>query len=244
MYGASDQGSLGITRLVKLALYARVSKPQRGQLTDAQAKEQNPEVQLRELREWCRANKHAITEEYVERLSGKNTKRPQLQKLMRDAVKGLRDIEGVLVWRLDRFGRSVRDLHNLIAELDEAGIAFICLKDGFDLTTSGGRAMFGMLAVFAEFERDRGAYQGWVSPGKSGRPHSRPQDRSPQRTEPDYPLATLQTASGLITSVSYRPKSNINDLEAISGPPAPKQPFKPSLNLAETNQVIEKPSLI
>jgi DNA invertase Pin-like site-specific DNA recombinase len=139
---------------MRLALYARVSKPQRGQLTEVQAKEQNPEVQLRELREWCQRNGHTISLEYVERLSGKNTKRPQLLKLMRDATKGLRDIEGVLVWRLDRFGRSVRDLHNLIAELDEAKIAFICLKDGFDLTTSGGRAMFGMLAVFAEFERN------------------------------------------------------------------------------------------
>lgn len=139
---------------MNLAAYARVSKPQRGNLSDAQAKDQNPEVQLRELREWCRNNGHKIVIEYVERLSGKNTKRPQLQKLMRDAVKGLRDIDGVLVWRLDRFGRSVRDLHNLIAELDDAKIAFICLKDGFDLTTSGGRAMFGMLAVFAEFERN------------------------------------------------------------------------------------------
>ncbi len=113
---------------MNLALYARVSKPQRGQLSDAQAKDQNPEVQLRELREWCKQNKHAIAAEYVERLSGKNTKRPQLQKLMRDATKGLRDIDGVLVWRLDRFGRSVRDLHNLIAELNDAKIAFICLK--------------------------------------------------------------------------------------------------------------------
>lgn len=139
---------------MKLALYARVSKPQRGQLTDVQAKEQNPEVQLRELREWCRNNKHTVAFEYVERLSGKNANRPQLQKMMKDACKGLRDIDAVLVWRLDRFGRSVRDLHNLIAELDEAKIAFICLKDGFDLTTSGGRAMFGMLAVFAEFERN------------------------------------------------------------------------------------------
>jgi DNA invertase Pin-like site-specific DNA recombinase len=139
---------------MRLALYARVSKPQRGQLSDVQAKEQNPEVQLRELREWCRANKHTVAFEYVERLSGKNANRPQLQKMMKDATKGLRDIDGVLVWRLDRFGRSVRDLHNLIAELSDARIAFICLKDGFDLTTSGGRAMFGMLAVFAEFERN------------------------------------------------------------------------------------------
>jgi DNA invertase Pin-like site-specific DNA recombinase len=139
---------------MKLALYARVSKPQRGQALDLHVKEQNPEVQLRELRDWCQANGHTIAAEYVERLSGKNTNRPQLQKLMRDATQGLRDIDAVLVWRLDRFGRSVRDLHNLIAELDQAKISFVCLKDGFDLGTSGGRAMFGMLAVFAEFERN------------------------------------------------------------------------------------------
>jgi len=139
---------------MKVALYARVSKPQRGQLADIQAKEQNPEVQLRELREWCRSNRHTVAFEYVERLSGKNANRPQLQKMMRDATKGLRDIDAVVVWRLDRFGRSVMDLHNLIAELRGADVAFISLKDNFDLSTSLGKLLFGILAVFAEFERN------------------------------------------------------------------------------------------
>lgn len=139
---------------MNVALYARVSKPARGQLTEHQKHEQDPEVQLVQLREWCRAQKHTVVFEYVERLSGKNTLRPQLQKMMREATKGLLDIEAILVWRLDRFGRSVRDLHNLIAELDDAKVAFISLRDGFDLTTTTGRAMFGMLAVFAEFERN------------------------------------------------------------------------------------------
>ncbi len=102
---------------MRLALYARVSKPQRNQAIDATSKDQNPEVQLRELREWAKANKHKISMEYVERLSGKNIHRPQLQKLMYDATKGLRDIDAVVVWRLDRFGRSVRDLHILNSEL-------------------------------------------------------------------------------------------------------------------------------
>jgi putative DNA-invertase from lambdoid prophage Rac len=139
---------------MNLALYARVSKPARGQHVDHMKHDQDPEVQLRQLREWCQIHKHTAVAEYVERLSGKNTLRPQLQKLMRDATKGLRNIDAVLVWRLDRFGRSVRDLHNLVAELDEAKIAFVSLRDGFDLTTTTGRAMFGMLAVFAEFERN------------------------------------------------------------------------------------------
>ena len=115
---------------------------------------QNPEVQLRELRAWCELHKHKTVAEYVDRLSGKNTARPQLQKLMKDAIKGLRDIDAVVVWRLDRLGRSVLDLHHLVAEMKAADVAFICFKDNFDLTTPGGRAMFGMLAVFAEFERN------------------------------------------------------------------------------------------
>jgi putative DNA-invertase from lambdoid prophage Rac len=139
---------------MNIALYARVSKAQREHDADVQVKEQNPEVQLRELREWAKGNKHAIVAEYVERLSGKNRNRPQLQKLMKDAAKGLRDIDAVLVWRLDRFGRSVQDLSNLVAELRESKVGFISMKEGFDLTTPTGKAMFGMLAVFAEFERN------------------------------------------------------------------------------------------
>lgn len=139
---------------MKVALYARVSKPPRGLAVDLHNHNQNPEVQLRELRAWCELHKHKIVAEYVDRLSGKNTARPQLQKLMKDAIKGLRDIDAVVVWRLDRLGRSVLDLHNLVAEMKTAGVAFICFKDNFDLTTPGGRAMFGMLAVFAEFERN------------------------------------------------------------------------------------------
>src|ERR1039458_8986746 len=108
---------------MKVALYARVSKPQRGELSDVQKKEQNPEVQLRELRDWCVHNGHTIVEEYVERLSGKNTARPRLQKMMLDVRKGLRDIDAVLVWRLDRFGRSGQDLHNLVGELQKEKVA-------------------------------------------------------------------------------------------------------------------------
>lgn len=139
---------------MKVALYARVSKPPRGQVMDLHNHNQNPEVQLRELREWCKTNNHIIAAEYVDRLTGKHANRPQLQKMMKDAVKGLRDIDAVVVWRLDRLGRSVQDLHNLVAEMKAGNVSFVCFKDNFDLTTPGGKAMFGMLAVFAEFERN------------------------------------------------------------------------------------------
>jgi len=65
-----------------------------------------------------------------------------------------RDIDAVLVWRLDRFGRSLQHLQNAIAILRDAKVGFISLKEGFDLTTPMGKAFFGMLGVFAEFERD------------------------------------------------------------------------------------------
>lgn len=130
---------------MNVALYARVSKLKG---------DQDPEVQLRELRPWCAKKGHTIIAEYVDRISGAKSSRPQLDKLMRDAVHGLRDIEAVVVWRLDRFGRSLQHLQNAMAALREADVAFISLKEGFDLTTPMGKAFFGMLGVFAEFERD------------------------------------------------------------------------------------------
>jgi DNA invertase Pin-like site-specific DNA recombinase len=131
---------------MKFALYARVSKLHG---------HQDPEVQLRELRAWCISQKHTIAAEYVDHgVSGAKTSRPQLDRLMRDATKGLRDIDAVLVWRLDRFGRSLQHLQNAIAILRDAKVGFVSLKEGFDLTTPMGKAFFGMLGVFAEFERD------------------------------------------------------------------------------------------
>lgn len=62
--------------------------------------------------------------------------------------------DAVLVWKLDRFGRSVNHLSNAIKALDANGVAFVSMTDGFDLTTSQGKLMFGMLSCFAEFERN------------------------------------------------------------------------------------------
>lgn len=131
---------------MNLALYARVSKAN---------SHQDPEVQLGELRAWCKEKGHKIAGEYVDRgISGAKSSRPQLDKLMRDATRGLVDIDAVLVWRLDRFGRSLRHLQNAIAELRDAKVNFISLKEGFDLTTPIGKVFVAMLGAFAEFERD------------------------------------------------------------------------------------------
>jgi DNA invertase Pin-like site-specific DNA recombinase len=139
---------------MRVALYARVSKPPKGELSDQAKRDQNPEVQLRELREWCQRNKHKIVVEYVDRLTGKNRKRPQLNKMLHDVTQGLQDVDAVVVWKLDRFGRSVQDLHNLVAELQQARVSFISQSEGFDLTTPIGKVLFSILAAFAEFERN------------------------------------------------------------------------------------------
>lgn len=60
----------------------------------------------------------------------------------------------MLVWRLDRWGRSVADLVSTLQELQHLGVAFVSLTEALDLTTPAGRAMAGLLAVFAEFERE------------------------------------------------------------------------------------------
>jgi DNA invertase Pin-like site-specific DNA recombinase len=78
-----------------------------------------------------------------------------------------REIDLVLVWRLDRWGRSVTDLLATLQELEHLGVGFVSLTEALDLTTPAGCAMAGLLAIFAEFERHlAGADQG--RPGASG----------------------------------------------------------------------------
>ena len=72
------------------------------------------------------------------------------EKLLKAARR--REIDGVLVWRLDRWGRSVTDLLTTLQELEHLGVGFVSLTEALDLTTPAGRAMAGLLAVFAEFE--------------------------------------------------------------------------------------------
>jgi DNA invertase Pin-like site-specific DNA recombinase len=127
-----------------VGLYARVSTLNRGQDTD---------LQLRELREYAEQRGWTILKEYVDNgVSGSKDSRPELNRLMLDAKQ--RKIDCVLVWKLDRFGRSLKHLVNALAELEAVGVTFVSLRDAFDLGTPAGRLMFGVVAAMAEFERD------------------------------------------------------------------------------------------
>jgi DNA invertase Pin-like site-specific DNA recombinase len=79
-------------------------------------------------------------------------RREAREKLLEAARR--REIDRVLVWRLDRWGRSVTDLPATLQELEHLGVGFVSLTEALDLTTPAGRAMAGLLAIFAEFERE------------------------------------------------------------------------------------------
>lgn len=129
-------------KTLRVALYARVSTLDKGQ---------DPEMQLSELREYASRRGLEIFAEFVDRCSGSRESRPELDRLLTAARR--RNFDALLVWKIDRLGRSLRHLVVTLAELDGLGVAFISLRDALDLSTPAGRLQFAMLAAFAEFEK-------------------------------------------------------------------------------------------
>lgn len=128
--------------IARVALYARVST----------LNNQDPEMQLAELREYAGRRRWQIVEEFTDQgVSGCKESRPALNRLMSDACR--RRFDAVLVWKIDRFGRSLKHLVNALAELAALGVAFVSLRDNLDLSTPSGRLMFQLLGAMAEFER-------------------------------------------------------------------------------------------
>jgi DNA invertase Pin-like site-specific DNA recombinase len=131
------------TSAKRVALYARVS---------THNGHQDPELQLRELRAFVQARGWTVASEYVDRgVSGSKDRRPELDLLMAGARSRAFDI--LLVWKLDRFARSLKHLVTAIAEFEALGLQFVSLRDNLDLTTPSGRLMFHVIGAMAEFER-------------------------------------------------------------------------------------------
>ena len=126
-----------------VGIYARVSTTDKGQ---------DPEMQLRELREYCEHRGWKITEEYVDSgVSGAKDSRPALNRLMADAHK--RRFDAVLLWRFDRFARSVSHLLRALETFQALGIDFISLSESVDTSTPTGKMVFTVLGAVAELER-------------------------------------------------------------------------------------------
>jgi DNA invertase Pin-like site-specific DNA recombinase len=109
-------------------------------------------MQTRELEEYCQRRGWEFAGCYVDSgVSGSKESRPELDRLMVDARQ--RKLDVVLVWKLDRFGRSLKHLVNALAEFEALGITFASLKDNLDLSTPSGRLMFQIIGAMAEFEK-------------------------------------------------------------------------------------------
>src|SRR5450631_547042 len=128
-------------KMFRVGLYARVS-------TNDQ---QTLPMQSRAMREYAARRGWTIALQVREVGSGA-ARREARERLMEAARR--REVDVVLVWRLDRWGRSVTDLLATLQELDHLGVGFVSLTEALDLTTPAGRAMAGLLAVFAAFERE------------------------------------------------------------------------------------------
>lgn len=124
---------------MKIAIYIRVS-----------TQDQSLDLQRSELTRFAKARGWKIHRIYEEKATGTNDKRPQLQALMRAAQS--RDYDLVLVWKLDRFARSLKNLLTALQEFEALGVTFVSLKDNLDLSTPAGRLMAQMIGAFAEFE--------------------------------------------------------------------------------------------
>ena len=128
---------------MRTALYARVSTSDKGQ---------DPEMQLRELREYCQRRGFTIAGEYVDvGVSGAKDSRPELNKLMLDAAK--RKFDAVVVWRFDRFARSVSHLLRALETFRSVGIEFVSYSEAIDTSTAVGKMTFTVLGAVAELER-------------------------------------------------------------------------------------------
>src|SRR5467141_3471716 len=131
------------TRPIRVALYARVSTSNHGQ---------DVTLQTRELKEFVERRGWQFAGEYVDLgISGSKVRRPELERLMADAHRG--QVDAVIVWKFDRFARSVSHLLRALETFQALGIDFVSLSESLDTSTPTGKMVFTVLGAVAELER-------------------------------------------------------------------------------------------
>jgi len=130
-----------VTNQIRCALYARVST----------AGQQSVPAQIEALRDYAQRRGWTIVQEVSDVGSGAKS-RPKREALM--CAARARAVDVIAVTKLDRWGRSLPDLVSTMQELTDLGVGFVSVNDSIDLTTAAGRALAGMLSMFAAFERD------------------------------------------------------------------------------------------
>lgn len=183
---------------MRVAAYYRVS-----------TKEQSIQQQKDYIKDYCVKKGFEIVKEYKdEGVSGSVFERPGLNRLFKDADGKL--FSAVVIYKLDRFGRSARDLLNGINELKDRSVDFISISDNIDTTTPYGKLMLTLLAGFAEFERDLmlertqlGLARARKYGTRSGKPMHRPKKELPMKEIVEFYNKQLSMASiGRIYNVS------------------------------------------
>jgi len=155
-----------MSQLKKVAIYARVSTHDQKTLN----------MQIERCSEYAQSRGWEVVQTIQEVGPGAK-QRPQRAELIKLCRK--RQVDIVIVWKIDRWGRSVPDVVTSLQELQELGIQFVSITEALDFTTATGRAMSGLLAVFAEFEREMirervkaGVHQARLNGKRLGRPPS------------------------------------------------------------------------
>lgn len=126
---------------MKIAIYCRVS-----------TEEQDPKKQELELLEFAKLRGFEVIRIYTDIISGSKDSRPELNNLMQDAYNGL--FNGVLIWKLDRLGRSLQHLISIVNKFDLWHINLICKTQDIDTSTPNGKLLFHIFGAVAEFERE------------------------------------------------------------------------------------------
>lgn len=126
---------------MKAALYARVSR----------ADQQTLPEQLAQMRDYCKARGWDVAHEFQEVMTGSKDSRPQRKQVL--ALANQRQIDCIIVWKLDRWGRSLGDIVLTLADIHAKGCGFVSITQDIDFTTPTGKMLAGILASIAEFER-------------------------------------------------------------------------------------------